>query len=508
MLNNPARIIAVTKSCIQRIVKIPANCTLDNVIMAATRVFNILGALGMICDFSPNLEEFKTLMKGVKGESVPELLAQVVLPYTSPNATPALRKAALECLGSICQTHGSLFLSESVLQSLDKVFAGEDKDLKNLVVEAFKGFLKLQESISANSLLTEEERNKKQDVPEGGRLAIQHNATQEDGVSTSLAQRYLNHIITIASSSLDSYAISATDVIGSILRQGLVHPKTCTAALVVLETSTLSHISAVAFSEHTKLNHKHEAIIERGYMEGVKKTFLYQRDVIKNNSGAIVSTQPYTPILHRLWDVLADGNKKYKQKFLGNLVMSMDFDAAGMKVDTLRTHLEYTRFAAENVAYFDYKETGDVYKVVATMESIASSTGVAIQHAIETEVMMIGKERIEGEVLKPDPEVLLIHALASACLSCMWSARSFLRKLYSVNEQKVRDFRRNKLAAKDLNRAPQKTPFQNSAPVVEECEKIVGGLGTGEEQLARCHEVSFISISIQNCGKLTWCTAR
>src|SRR5690606_14764178 len=118
-------------------------------------------------------------------------------------------------------------------------------------------------SISANSLLSEEEKNKNADVPEGGRLAIQHNATQEDGVSTSLAQRYLGHIISIAEGSLDSYAMTATDVIGSILRQGLVHPKTCTSALVALETSSNSHISAIAFAEHTKLNHKHEAIIER-----------------------------------------------------------------------------------------------------------------------------------------------------------------------------------------------------------------------------------------------------
>src|SRR5690606_15507828 len=160
--------------------------------------------------------------------------------------------------------------------------------------------------------------------------------------------------------SLDSYAMTATDVIGSILRQGLVHPKTCTAALVALETSSNSHISAIAFAEHTKLNHKHEAIIERGYMEGVKKCFSYQRDVIKNKSGAITTTQPYSPVFHRLWDILIDGNKKFKQKFLGNIVQSMDFDSTNLNTKFLREHLDYTRFIAENVAYFDYKEMGDV----------------------------------------------------------------------------------------------------------------------------------------------------
>ena len=53
------------------------------------------------------------------------------------------------------------------------------------------------------------------------------NMTNHEGyrVSTSLAQSYLKHILRIATSSSDEYAFTAVEVIGSILRQGLVHPK-------------------------------------------------------------------------------------------------------------------------------------------------------------------------------------------------------------------------------------------------------------------------------------------
>jgi len=49
-------------------------------------------------------------------------------------------------------------------------------------------------------------------------------STNNGSVSTSLGQRYLDNILKLALGSNREQALSAIELIGSILRQGLVHP--------------------------------------------------------------------------------------------------------------------------------------------------------------------------------------------------------------------------------------------------------------------------------------------
>src|SRR5690606_2572212 len=210
---------------------------------------------------------------------IPSLITDIGLPFCTKDAEPHLRRAALDCLGNVCQTHGFLFLEQKVLDVYNTVFEERNRDLEELVLQGFRGFLRVQEDISSDKLKAKEETPEQE--PVGGRLATQLNASQEDGVSTALSQQYLSQIIRIATASMDHYALTATEVIGSILRQGLVHPKACVAALVALETSPQALISGIAFKEHQRLHTKHEGIVERGYMEGVRQCFIYQRDVVR-----------------------------------------------------------------------------------------------------------------------------------------------------------------------------------------------------------------------------------
>lgn len=210
--------------------------------------------------------------------------------------------------------------------------------------------------------------------------------------------------------------------------------------------------------------------------------------MVNNTSGVITTTQPFSSILHRLFEILNQGTKKIKLKFLQNLTSTLDFDPATTDIKVLSEHLTYVRFIAENLAFFEYTAIADVYRVVASMESIASSTGVAIQHFIETEIFAIGIETPGTEQQPVDPENLLLRATAAAILSIMWESRTHLRKLYNINEQKVRDFRRGKLPAKDLNKTPGKTPFFNGMTMVENVDMILTNFNTDEMMIQRCRE--------------------
>jgi len=54
-------------------------------------------------------------------------------------------------------------------------------------------------------------------------------------VSTSLGQRYLDNILKLALGSNREQALSAIELIGSILRQGLVHPNQVSLMIYYIE---------------------------------------------------------------------------------------------------------------------------------------------------------------------------------------------------------------------------------------------------------------------------------
>jgi cohesin loading factor subunit SCC2 len=114
-------------------------------------------------------------------------------------------------------------LKPEVLKSFDEIFEAKKEDLTNLALVGIKGLLLLEEHRSDEFHGEEEDKNGGESGVE--RLSRAANVNQNDGVSTSLAQRFLKNIVEIATASQGGYALTATEVIGSILRQGLVHPK-------------------------------------------------------------------------------------------------------------------------------------------------------------------------------------------------------------------------------------------------------------------------------------------
>lgn len=193
------------------------------------RTLHILGLFGKHCNFEDQTDMFQTSFPAWKGTSVSGLITDTIIPFCDPAINALVRKAALESLGYVCQTHASHFLKPQILKAFDQVFEIGDKDLMNLVLLGIKGFLQSEEIRSELSNEEAEGKGKNNKSGEAGdngrRLDQLANQNQNDGVSTSLAQKYLKNIIQISMASQDAYALTAVEVIGSILRQGLVHPK-------------------------------------------------------------------------------------------------------------------------------------------------------------------------------------------------------------------------------------------------------------------------------------------
>jgi len=231
---DPGRLIRVTLSCINNVQKATDKPITDQAQeRRMVRTLYILGLFGHYCDFENHTAQFKSSCPDRELSSISGFITETIVPFCAPDAGPSVRKAAIESLGHVCQTHAVHFLMPRVLDIFDRVFKEQEKDLMKLVLSGIKGFLVLEESRSefAREEGADQKHKKREHPDEPGRLTQAAYINQNDGVSTSLAQRYLKEITEVALGSQDTYAVVATEVIASILRQGLVHPKEVLIAL-------------------------------------------------------------------------------------------------------------------------------------------------------------------------------------------------------------------------------------------------------------------------------------
>ncbi|KAI9756051.1 MAG: hypothetical protein M4579_004021 [Chaenotheca gracillima] len=506
MLKNLERLSRVTISCMKAI-HAARNEDLNRpdksaLLSRIIRFLTIAGLFGKYCDFGTDLFLFKRELPWWKGDSVPGSMISVFAPFTNPKQPIMVRRAALESLGLICQSWPKYFLNEQVCTAFELVFDERQRDLEHLVLTGFKDFLALEEVRSGNVA----------DGPDGGENALGAGrlggaiaANQEDGVTASIAQRYLQQAIRIGLASQDTYAVTAVEVIAAISRQGLVHPKECGPVLVALETSQNPTIASMAFREHRTLHQKHETIVEKEYMRAVRQAFEYQRDVVGDIRGATM--RPFCSKLHSLFDVIKISKGKVRKKFLTNLCKKIDFDTSKLDIsEIVPAHVLYARFLIENLAFFDYNSIDELAHAVSCMERVVSSTGTSIAHGIESEILKVSLEHPqvtdEQAILQSAPAAFPIdeHRLkqltsASMILSILWNTRSHLRRLYGLNKEVKPKDNKTKPPTKELKRAPVRTAGVTGDRLWEQINLTMSALNNSGAMTTQCQKfVELLSI--------------
>ncbi|KAI9821699.1 MAG: Sister chromatid cohesion protein 2 [Pycnora praestabilis] len=500
VLKNIDRLARLTISCLQGAYKVKdADLSSDVHCPTKSKVIKwmiIAAMFGKYCDFESDQKLFLDQFPWWKGNSVSGLMINIVTPFTSPKQPLEIRRTALDSIGMICQSWPKHFLNEQVNSAFDIVFTERNPDLQNVVLSGFKDFFGLEEkrSETAEGVLSGEDPD-----TESGRLAGASKANENDGISTAIAQRFVTSIIEIALATQDNYALIATEILASINRQGLVHPKECGPALVALETSSNTLIAEIAFCEHRNQHQKHETMFEKEYMKAVHQAFIYQRDVVGNSLGATV--RPFVSKLRSLFEVIKSSNGKYRKKFLTQLCTKIDFDPAKLDVTVdPPPHLLFAKFVLENMAFFEYGRTDELLHVITTMEKLVAGTGTGVAHSIETVIfgVQLGDTK-DGTLQAPThpplteysviPERLRQLTASSMILSMLWETRTFLRRQYGLlTTQKQRDTKTNKGAAKDLSKPPVKSQGVTGDKYWDEISRIASSLSSPEAMMNQCKE--------------------
>ncbi|KAK4165974.1 protein rad9 [Cladorrhinum sp. PSN259] len=455
----------------------------------------IVGMAGKHCDLDGHLEMFKQNFPKFSGSAVSKLMVDVVVPFTAPSQPPDVRKAALDSVGLVCQASPRNYVAANVYTTFQHVFDEQVPALETMVLRSFKEFLLTEEKRSEQASEAPSINGSK---PEKKRELTVIGGTSYDDVASATTHRFLKEIIRIATATQDDHAFLAVEVLASINRQGLVHPKETGVTFITLETSAHPRISELAFLEHKALHAKHETVVEREYVKAVQSAFAYQRDIVKDPRGA--TANPFTPKLHLLMEVLKISKSKNRQKFLEKFCSQLDFDVSKLDIsESIPSHVRYSQFIIENLAFFEYLTVGEVHCIVSAMEKLVTSTGANVAQAIESEVFQVRMDMIEasqptGTDGQPVAELSLPTigmsrfrqlTAGSVILLALWEVRTYLRKVYSMGTSSRRESK-VKLQTKDLSKPPVKVQGITGDRVWEEIGNLMTALTSRERMTQTC----------------------
>ena len=462
----------------------------------------IAGSAGKCWDLQRDLSSFKKAFPTWKGDSVAGLIVDSIYPLASPDQQGALRAMALESLGAVCQSWPGQFSRQEVRDAFSEVFRGQSKDLQNIVLKAFAEFFGVREGTSEISV---DANNDDQDR-DLGRLGGSLKASDHDGAAALIAQQYLDSIVRVAMSREDFNALTAMKVIASVNRQGLKHPKETAGVLVALETSSDPTISDTAYDSHRLMHQQHETLFEKEYMRAVQEAFLYQKNVAKDPAGA--TTRPFQSKLWRLFEVIQTSNARYVKKFMSNLVSRTDVERTTMDLSNdPPDHLLFVRFIAQNIAYFEYGRSDELFHVILQLENIVGKTGTDLAQAVMThigatrhvippgfEADTVGQIQVVPTPVEEglgsghlDPIKFKQVVVTTMVLSMLWEARTHLKRQYGIT-QDVRELTGKGTDAKELARAPTKVHGVNGDRFWENVASIMSSLDSHDAMMMRCHE--------------------
>ena len=492
----------------------------------AKKYIQIAGYFGKQCDFESYATALQRVIPWFKDGSVASHIVQSLQPFTSPSQPLALRAVSLDSIGLICQSWPFIFTQPIVSKAFASILQQGEQDLQEIVLSNFRDFFANAEHQTAPKL----EENGVSDASPVPKLGGSMTANERDSASALITQHFLKDILGIALASQELSAQTATEVIASINRQGLAHPKESGPALVALETSTNAAIANVAFEEHRILHQQHESMFEREYMRAIHETFKYQKDIVKDPLG--FTAQPLAAKLSGMWEIIKTSKAKYQKKFLSNYCSKIDFDPTKLaNSGDANEILRFSRFLTENIAFFDFTRLDELLHAISCMEKIVAATGSSVAHSISTEVFHIivevdiqadrndvmnnesaanhslpdgaecsghlpSQSSATGSKPPIDPLRLKILTTAAIILSSLWETRTYLRRLYGQNaSQQRRESVKGKPATKDYSKAPTRVQGVSGEKLTATIANKIASLDNEEDMVKQCEEfVELLSV--------------
>ncbi|KAJ4355324.1 Sister chromatid cohesion protein 2 [Ascochyta clinopodiicola] len=495
----------------------------------------LLGIFGTICPFHEHAEKFlqavasyarkmihlkqgteQSLGPLIKGSSsVPLLLLESVRPFTMQVYDMDIREHAMRSLGGICQQYPELFMRAEVEKLIKLVFINQDNDrLKLVVLSTFEAyFTRAERRSETGSAIAVGEGA----VNGSARLDSSYTATATDAATTHIAKQMLRSFRDVALKNNNELAERATNIISSISRAGLEHPKECGAVLVALATSQNPRIAQVAAVEHKRMHEKQESYLEKEYVQAVRVAFEYQRDIFNDPHGMLQSN--HSPKLVHLFDALKGGKKATFKKFVDNLSMQLTFNLATLDVSgSMPDAVLFARFCLENLGLVDFTTLDMVASFIDKVEAIvlkdagplvageidkempkplANQQQSFVSNHLNEQLQAMAVDQSMGQTLasfeptlsQPEPLEVSEPRLRQLTVACMilhmiWETRLFVRRCYNLHKYG------NRIPQKEYMKPAQRNNFIAGKDLWDRLSSFMSALDSRDTMTKCCHDFS------------------
>lgn len=458
------------------------------------RLLDLAGHFGKACKLEDQLAAFHRGLPGWKFTTVSGMIVEVMLSCLSENSAAQIQETALAAIGLVCQAWPKGYQKAQVSKAFKAALEGNERNLQTIVLEDLRSFY-LDEDTRSKAEAGDTSAKATDNGTEG--LAKSMVSTDTDGAATAIAHQFLPSVLAIALSRIDDLALAAADILTSISRQGLMHPKEVIVALVALETSPNPLIAKIALDEHRDLHSKYESMLDREYLAAVDQAFVYQKDTAKQPSGVFTTGSPK---LGPLYEVFKTGSVTARKKLLAGLCQRIEAQAAKSLVD-----LDYARFTSHNLGLLEYSRIDEVLHVISAIEKIMNTTGNTFYQQVEAELQrqVNGNDGEEQATLQQQPSLgsPALDRLVPAVIviSMLLRIRQHLKSVWDLQSLRSGS---GKVAAKDATRPPVRAASVTNEDFLLELNDLLAATQSPEAVYARCKR--FVEVmSIDNEAKAT-----
>jgi cohesin loading factor subunit SCC2 len=474
----------------------------------------IAGSIGKHFDLEHRSAYFASQLPNWSGDTLAGYIVNIVAPFTGNKHPSSLRTTALESLGAICFSWPSEFKQEIVQRAFMGIFKLDDTadpntmslDLQGTALKAFLDMLVLREAAKKASDEAAEGKEQ-QDLK---RLGGSVKAGDQDGAVAVIAQDYLPSILKAALGRQDEKALLAINVITSIDRQGLVHPKQCMGTIVALEGSPTQAVAEIAGEHQRQMHSQHESMYEREYIKAVQDAFDFQKETVGDSAGT--TRAPFRSKMWRCYEIINGGSTKFVKKFLSQLISRANVEIPRLDTDqVLPEHMLLTRFITHNLAFFEYAKLDELLHTIHHIEVVFGKTGAEIAQAVDAALHInsgapmvdLNSESLDvnGQVnggenhapasTVPEVEPALLKRLATAAtmMTMLWETRSYLKRQYGIT-QDVRQSMAQLKQSKESGKPPSRIQGITGDRYFNSTATLVRSLDSLEAMLTRCQEFS------------------
>lgn len=254
----------------------------------------------------------------VASNTLTNLVVAVCLRCSTPQSSETGRKFAVGALGHIACRKPNLLLQDEPRKVMEAAMAeGSSSAIKQQVLKSL-----------SEVLVDEERKNTRRAGSKDGRTGKKFTDTADDskvktdemGLSGGLMQRYLAQLLSLSHDSNVDVRLDAMNLIRVILRQGLVHPMECVAHVVALVGDQEPRVRAQAEKIVAYLDDKHHGLLVLRSMEGVLKSYEFQRRVFKTQSAFVAHARDGQVCAFRQLYSFLQSKKSESKQFVTSLL--------------------------------------------------------------------------------------------------------------------------------------------------------------------------------------------